>query len=209
MRQFTDPALWRGRAFILACMILLPFLGFLVGNHYPLLRVEAAAGLFVLAAGCSLLGLLFRGRGFQGLVVVVSCVISAGPLQREVSRFCVLPVPVVAGAVVVAVIALMARMQERFYAALVTFALAMLGTHAVHAAASHSATHAASTSKPGHVLHLILDEHMGPGGLPQDIPECRRASQAIRKTFQRPGFELFSNAYSNYPTTFDSIPSLL
>jgi hypothetical protein len=209
LRQFTNPAQWRGRAFILACVILLPFLGFLVGNHYPLLRVEAAAGLFVLAAGCALLGFLFRGRSFQGLIVVVLCVISAGPLQREVSRFFVLPVAAVAGAIVVGVIALMVRTQERFYTMLVTFALAMLGTHAVRAAAFHPTPYAVSTSKPGHVLHLILDEHMGPGGLPQDIAECRRASQAIRKTFQRAGFELFPNAFSNYPTTFDSIPSLL
>ena len=58
------------------------------------------------------------------------------------------------------------------------------------------------------VLHLILDEYIGPEGVPIDL-----APEGFKQQFQSfyldRGFRLFGKAYSEYPQTMWSIPELL
>ena len=58
------------------------------------------------------------------------------------------------------------------------------------------------------VVHLILDEHIGPEGVPSDLaPEGFK--QQFEKFYVDRGFRLFGRAYSEYPKTMWSIPELL
>lgn len=208
LNGIVNPGSWLGRTAILACVILLPFLGFLAGNRYPLLSVEALAGAGILVGMCALLGACFRGLAFNGLVIVAICAICAVPLQREASRWAAIPLAVSIAALAAVSVGLMAAFRERFHQGLATFAVGMFTAH-VTSALLPAAVPVPAKEKPAHVLHLILDEHMGPGGLPLEIGACRRAADTICRTFETSGFELFPNAYSNYATTLDSIPSLL
>lgn len=57
------------------------------------------------------------------------------------------------------------------------------------------------------VVHIILDEHIGPAGLPPELPESAVAEDAIRTTFQ--DFALYRRAYSRFPETHLSLASLM
>jgi hypothetical protein len=58
------------------------------------------------------------------------------------------------------------------------------------------------------VVHLILDEYIGPEGVPTDLaPEGFK--QQFQSFYQDRGFRLFGKAYSEYPQTMWSIPELL
>lgn len=208
LTRLVSPASWLGRTSILACVVLLPFVGFLAGDGYPLLTPEAVAGIAVLWGVCACLGFCFRGIAFQGIFIVAICVIAAMPLQREASRWVAIPLAVTIAGLAAVSAGLIALLRERFYQVLATFALGMFAAHIAPALLPTWAP-AVTHEKPAHVLHLILDEHIGPAGLPADIAACRLAANSIRTTFGNAGFELFPYAYSNYATTLDSVPSLL
>jgi hypothetical protein len=58
------------------------------------------------------------------------------------------------------------------------------------------------------VLHVILDEYIGPEGVPTDLaPEGFK--QQYEAFYTDRGFRLFGKAYSEYPKTMWSIPELL
>ena len=58
------------------------------------------------------------------------------------------------------------------------------------------------------VVHLILDEYIGPEGVPIDLaPE--EFKQQYQAFYVDRGFRLFGKAYSEYPKTMWSIPELL
>ena len=208
LTRLVSPASWLGRTTILACIILLPFVGFLAGDGYPLLTPEALAGIALLWIVCACLAFCFRGLAFRGIFIVAVCVIAAVPLQREASRWAAIPLAVTIVALASVSAGLMALLHGRFYQVLATFSLGMLAAHLAPILLPAGAPRMAP-EKPAHVLRLILDEHMGPAGLPPEIAACRHAADTIRTTFGNAGFELFPYAYSNYATTLDSVPSLL
>ena len=67
----------------------------------------------------------------------------------------------------------------------------------------------AVSTAPHHVLYLILDEHLGIAGFPSDIPACAEAASAVSAVLAVHNFTVYPNAYSNYPVTVDSLPSVL
>ncbi len=64
-------------------------------------------------------------------------------------------------------------------------------------------------SEKGNVYILILDEHIGLQGLAMASETGKSAAQRIADGYKKRGFEVYSNAFSNFYATLDSIPSLL
>ena len=197
----------------MACLIALPFLGFLLRRQYPLLSAESMAGFGILLATSVLLGVVCRGIFFQATVVIVSCVSAVVPLQRELARFADVR-PAVLAALMAACLGLMMwKLKERFYLAVAVFTLALFaGNLSRIGAPAHVVSPVQAGvrgSVPSHLLYIVLDEHMGPGGLPADIDQCVYARARIERIERRWGLTLYPNAYSNYATTFDSLTSVL
>ncbi len=65
-----------------------------------------------------------------------------------------------------------------------------------------------SNGKPD-IFFIILDEHIGPAGIPDVGPVSARVREDLRRRYSHEGFTLYEKAYSNYTATLDSIPSVL
>jgi hypothetical protein len=64
-------------------------------------------------------------------------------------------------------------------------------------------------AKPKHVLYLIVDEHIGPDGLPASIESSRKLKNELLSFYPANHFTLYTKAFSNYYDTEDSIPNAL
>ncbi len=61
----------------------------------------------------------------------------------------------------------------------------------------------------GLLIHLMLDEHTGVMGIPEDLPGGEAAARAQRAFFRDNGFRLFGNAVSEYEATRNSVSGIL
>src|SRR5512145_1918630 len=59
------------------------------------------------------------------------------------------------------------------------------------------------------VVHLVLDEHIGIAGIPEDIDGAGELKRDITAFYERYGFRLYPNAFSHYWNTEDSLANLL
>lgn len=59
------------------------------------------------------------------------------------------------------------------------------------------------------VIYIVLDEMIGPEGIPRDIEGGEEAYQSLRQLFDKHGFRLFGNAFSRHSLTVRSIPNTL
>ena len=58
-------------------------------------------------------------------------------------------------------------------------------------------------------IYIVLDEMIGPEGIPKDIEGGEKAYQAVRQLFDKHGFRLFGSAFSRHSLTVRSIPNTL
>ena len=66
----------------------------------------------------------------------------------------------------------------------------------------------AQSAKPD-IVHIILDEHMAPGGLSKGFPDGAAIQKELRAFYKDAGFRLFEQSYSQYFKTSLSIASAL
>ena len=59
------------------------------------------------------------------------------------------------------------------------------------------------------IVHLILDEHIGVAGIPDDVEGAAELKEKIVAFYGRHGFRLYTRAFSHYWNTTDSISNLL
>lgn len=59
------------------------------------------------------------------------------------------------------------------------------------------------------IIHIIFDEHIGVDAIPSDNQQGQQLQELIKSFYPHYGFRLYSNAYSRYSRTYDSIPNLL
>jgi hypothetical protein len=59
------------------------------------------------------------------------------------------------------------------------------------------------------LVHLILDEHIGIEGIPEDVPHGREMREFLRDFFDTYGFRVFGRAYSRFATTRNALPNLV
>ena len=57
-------------------------------------------------------------------------------------------------------------------------------------------------------IHIVLDGHIGIGGIPRDVPGGEEFSNETKTFFAKNGFSTFDNAYSRYIATINSMRNL-
>lgn len=210
MSGWLDPSRWRGRWFSFLCAVAGPFVGFLVSHEYPPARIEAMAALLCLVAAAGALALPARRIAFGGLLVVCLIVVCAVPAQRLLAGIGRVPLPAVCIGLALVLGTLIIRAPKEVPFVLGAFAVATLAAHAVVSKpAAAQAVPCPVSARPGHILYLVLDEHMSPDVLAGICDKCRVAADSARSVLERFSFTIYPNAYSNYPTTLESLPSLL
>ncbi len=211
MKTWQSTSSWLGRALPLACIIVLPFAGFLVSNRYPATRPESAAALLALTLTAAILAAVCRKTLFYAVALVCASAISVVPLQRMLAPALTFSVPVLALGVALSLGGLMFFLRQYFFRVVMIFAAAAFTAHVFQPllAGARGTESSSGTARPAHILYLVLDEHMGPAGLPSYIPECRAAAKSIAETFQTNGFRLYPYAYSNFSSTLESLPSVM
>ncbi|MEZ5353530.1 MAG: sulfatase-like hydrolase/transferase [Bryobacteraceae bacterium] len=212
--RLADIATLGGRWMVLDCVVLLPFLRFLLRNGYPILRAESVAASIVLAVVCLALALLARQRMvFLALAAIASVLMATVPVVRMLAPWAELSprsAAAILGALLAAAILLM---REKSAVILAVFTLSAFGVDLAQAVAVHFshqpvATIAAANPAP-HTLYIVLDEHLGAAGFPAGIAACADARSTLEHTLAAARFRHFTHAYSNYPSTVSSLSSLL
>ena len=212
-----DTRRWYARAALFACVLVLPFLGYVLKSNYPLPRFEVILAAITLLISCVVLaGISVRSTLFYCLMGLCCVVVGTVPLQRTLAPILILGTRTTATCLGAAIVASMYFTRKHFFSMLAAFALSAFASQvALSSAASHQLTFGfrpdamPPASRLAHFLYLVLDEQMGPGGMPGGIPECRYAADLIEQTLLRYGFQVYPFAYSNYPITLDSVPSIL
>ena len=203
-----------GRASILGCILVAPFLQFVMRGGYSPFRPEVLALSLVLALACLAIAWVCRGRAFYAASWILIVLSAAGAVQGLLYPGLDVRLRWIALAVGLAVLVPMYCMRATFFRLLATFALGSFAVSATQflAARVHPTEALAQESRPpglGHIVYLILDEHIGLAGLRSEIPECRRARNQLEDVLTSHGFKVYPNAFSNYADTLDSIPSIL
>ncbi len=201
---------WQVRAFYASCLILVPFLKFVIRNEYGFLHVEVAAAAGLLVLVCVLAGLAARGEAFLVLTAMLAAVMTTYPLQRMANLLSLLSPWLLATAVFTATGWAARRMREKFFILLAVFTWSgVMVEMGMQTRTAGSAVQASAAQPQGHILWLILDEQIGLAGYPEQVPQCKSAHSRLQHTLERFHFTLYPYAYSNYPVTVDSVPSLL
>ena len=192
----------------LALVLVAPLAAFLTGNHYPILSAEVG----LLLAGCLVAAVVLRG---------IAWALGAAGAAFVLAAAFALAVDLLSGG-------------KLGYAGLALLGAAcfaatwLLGRHAVSIAGVAASVFLASTLLiPGTaaddrapavqaekrdlpvVLHLVLDEHIGLAGLPQDVPESASFERWLTDAYVGEGFRVHAGAYSQYFLTRHSIANLL
>ncbi len=178
---------------------------FLNHNQYPLLRPEIGAVAALLLLAVLLMGLLYAASGrivrtilqialvclaldlnFDGYVVPIAAVGIAIALQGRAMPF----LAVAASVVLLTVLAGMATAER------------------VSNLPAPVVAGERQTNLPV-LVHLVLDEHIGVEGLPDDLPDAVEMRRALQRLYIGHGFHLFGGAYSEHIRTVNAIPQLL
>ena len=187
-----------------AVVLLASLLNYLNHNSYPVLSPEVglvAAGLIMLA------------------VCVAAVYVASGKVSRTLLEFLLVYVALdlnfdgigvflgAAGAVLILRRALLPAICVMFTVILLSQIAGFgLGNQDVQARPSPSAT--ARSDAPA-LLHLILDEHIGIEGLPEELPQSAAIRSELKGFYLRRGFRLWGGAYSEYMASTNSIPHIL
>jgi Sulfatase len=210
MSQKPRAVTLRVRFLAFGSLTLIPFWHFLAANHYNPLAGEALAAALLFGAQAFLLAWIARGRWFYPCLLCCAVVLAVYPLRGLLAPLVLLS-PWESAALAAALLIVLARfLKDRFVTLLIVFAVAFLAADAAKlAATSLDPRTAASSAKPGHLLYIVFDEHLGIAGFPADFSACTSARQSVLGTLSRHRFTIYPNAFSNYASTLESIPSIL
>ena len=188
-----------------ALLLLAPIVHLLRSHDHPLLRPDAMLVLAGLALAGLLCGLALRRAGPALRLAILAVVIAIawdlwfgeGTLQWAV---------ISVGMIILLVLALRTHITTIAFAV----SLALLGSTLLPPVAPVKASEASwasttpdSTLPP--IFHFILDEHGGMAGLAEDSALVRE----LGTWYGAHGFQLFSNAYSPYFDTYNSLPNFV
>lgn len=216
MNGLLDFQRWQGRCVVFVSLLALPLVRYLLQNEYGLLRPEVGVAVGLVCALCVVLALSCRRpKWFYFASALAMVLMSASTTRDLVARSVDLQFRWILLGLAALIAAGMYLLRENFFRLLLIFLVSALGVDIVQAVAS-SQTPASTRAAPGerpsglsHVLYVILDEHSGPAGLPENIPACQEARQALEKMLETFGLDYYPRAFSNYSFTRSSIPSIL
>ncbi len=167
-----------------------------------MLCVSAVIGLVRHAGGRRMYAI-----GVSGLLTV-----AADDLFKWVASSSTLTLLVIFGVLV----ALVRRFEKTTTLAMTMFLCVFVISTFLRTGFEHESGHAlavphmeAVTDGPPRLIHIILDEHLGVEGFPDDTDYAKELKRKIKQFYQRYGFELYGGAYSHYYDTLDSIPNLV
>lgn len=186
-------------------LLVAPLIQFLRFNSYPLLRVDS----LLLVAGLVLLGLgigqiLHRGPYIVRWAALSLLLLAVVDLSGKLAA-------VSSALMITAVAALLVRLLWEHAATIImatglAFLLSVLIIPQQETVGTEYADNPelqADRSLPP-VLHLVLDEHAGLEGLPDE-----QLREDVADFFTGRGFRVFSRAYSHHWDSYNSIPNLL
>ena len=194
-----------------ALVLAAPLVAFLTTNDYPLLSAEAG----ILLAACAAAGVLLGASAALGTTLAALSLGAATTLALDFmygahfSKTALVLVPLACLALAV--------LLRRHFALVVTAASSVFlaGTLLIPSTVARDAPRPpgeaapAGAGDPPVLLHLILDEHIGIDGLPQELPETQAFATWLIESYVQAGFVLYSGAYSQYFDTRNSIANLL
>jgi hypothetical protein len=209
---------WDGSLAHFAALTLLLFASlstFLVANDYPIISVEAG----ILAAACA------GAAALLALAVVLGARVAAALALGCLTAFCIdlmfglkssklllVLVPVIC-------ITLAWILRRRIATILsVTASVLLASTLLLPTRSADGLPQVRDQPKTGSVtavksapvvLHLILDEHIGIAGIPDEIAGGDGFRQWLTAFYVKRGFRLYNDAYSEYFNTQNSIANLL
>ncbi len=206
---------WPWRTVVLSCIFILPFVRFLLQNDYPPCAPEVLLGIGAAFAFCAALALLLRpGPLFAAAVALSICLVGGNTARLLLASIIQLRWRLLIPCLLVLSAVAAWRLRAAFYNTVVVFCLAAVAVDVAHALMPQDRPprveqQAATAGTLEHIIYLIFDEHIGPEGMPGEFPEARRARAAVERVLSRHNFDLYPRAFSNYSSTFSSIPSIL
>lgn len=214
MTRLLTAASFPGRTLVLYLLLAAPLYRLLFQNDYGFFHSEVAVLSAILLVICSVMALA-AGRDllFYALVVVLIVGLSANTVQIEFLptaqlRWIILGIAAVMGL-------LLYLLKRTFFVLLVIFVVGGLATDLLQmlfrgASTERRINASAASGRPlEHVLYLIFDEHIGLEGYPQEIRGCQEAKEYLQQVLFHNRFRVYPNAFSNYRSSWDSIPSIL
>lgn len=210
-RPSRDPSSPRAAyALLPAAILLAPVLSFLVGSGYSLARPEAVAWVVgAVAAGIAAGAVALRLRGTPRAVLLAGCVALFADLQFAPVRGLHLLLLFLALAAAIRLLGdnALPVLSAGFGTLLAAILLVPPRTPL------QGSTGVAVGERPVReelppIVVLVLDEHLGTAGFPQDVEGSAGARDAVRGVFAAHGFRLLPRAYSQYANTVDSLGNL-
>lgn len=185
-------------------------LNFLHFHDYPLLTAEVVMMLLATVSLCALASMVYIGvRQSLRVLLEIFLVGIAVDLATEGWMWAV-------GAMVIAFL-LRLRLQEQFLSILAIFAGIVTLTTILDVGPSSGrispsdvirVDHAVAARDRPAIVHVILDEHLGLAGFPED-PSSQATRAALSNFYAGRGFSLMPRAYSPHLHTINAIPEQL
>lgn len=188
-----------------AILLLVPFWSFLRFHSYSAFRPAALSISLALGMGGSAYGWLISRTSSKLLktVLIGLALLASVDLSFHIDRY---ELYVALGIFVVTWI-----LQPNVSYIAIAMALAFGASDVVFGTHPKTTNFNTTTVKGSEALpplvHIILDEHIGIGGMPTDFEEGARIKEEVVSAYVQRNFRLFPNAHSAYDETADSIPN--
>lgn len=193
------------------CLILLvPFIVFVQHEAYGLLRNESLLCMGLILGAGLLLGLLvILGRAPARILIMA--LLFTFVLDMQVAALGIRPaLAVLAGFV------LLSWLLRRHVSRIATVAAGAVLLTTIVMGSGHRTPHEQTPLDEPHgqsslplVLHIILDEHVGIEGIPEEFDPDGHIAAGLRDLLLANGFEVYGRAYSRYFLTAESLSNLL
>ena len=194
--------------------LLIPFTVYLSQRNYPMMSVEILPILAGMVCVSTVIGLIrwAGGRLMYAICVSGLLTVAADYLFEWVAHSHTITLLVIFGVLVVLVRRLEKTMTLTVTVFLGVFAISPFMRNGFEGESSPVLAvpqTVAMTKGLPRLIHLILDEHLGVEGIPDDTDYAKELKHKIKQFYQHYGFALYGGAYSYYYDTIDSIPNLV
>jgi len=183
---------------------------FIAFNGYPLFRIELLPTVIGIGVVAGVFALIYVGLR-PALLVLVDGMLTAFAVDLATEGW-LWPILLGLGAALTSVL-----MRGRFIRLAAIFSSFVLFSSLVGVARAQpwlevqrnrpNDTPAPPENGPA-IVHVLFDEHLGPGGFP-DTADGRRGQQFLRDFYVSRGFTLFEHAFSRHLHTINAIPDIL
>ena len=202
---------WVPSALIGACLLLSPFVVFIRYQNYPILRAEFVTCFAILAVMGIVLGILMELVGQYSRTLVLSCLTTllVDIQMHQPERFIILLVTFGVSLVLTWFLRNQVVRFGTIIAAVLLVSSFILPTG--HVTPNNQTETRLTPGNPNMpvFLHLILDEHIGVEGIPEQFDPDGYHAEKLRDFYLDHGFSIFGRAHSRYFNTWNTIPDIM